>query len=336
MESNEGVQNELIKKISVIIITKNEEHGIQRCFDSVINELMEFKDWEIILVDSNSTDNTLQIAKNYPCKIYRIKGNNLSASLGRYVGTKYAKGEYILYLDGDMELCPGWLNDALKKLESDVNAAGIIGIRSDIVYDKDLNILKRIPNYYNIASDSIANHFGGAFLARKKIIEQVGGYDPRLPSNEEPELHSRILNAGYYILQNTKPMIVHHDIKARVTFFGKLKTLYSKRSLGLGLAFKYSFYNRNLKSYFLRMNDFLIPIFLDIISCLFIIFLIIIPFGGKENYFWLVFFFQTISLLYSIYNRSGKRYLQSKVLFVNFIIGLLYKVDLKYEVEKIL
>src|SRR5690625_4434099 len=121
--------------LSIVIITRNESLGIKRCLDSVIAELSGLRNSEIILVDSSSTDNTVDIAKNFPCEIYNVSGNSLSASLGRYIGTLKSNGKLILYLDGDMELCSGWLEYAIKIVEYDDKAAGIIGIRSDIIYN---------------------------------------------------------------------------------------------------------------------------------------------------------------------------------------------------------
>jgi len=88
------------KKLSIIIITKNEQDKIGVCLDEVLK--INFINKEIILVDSNSTDKTRDIANKYPIKIINlIKSNIYSPSAGRKVGLSYAKGDFILFLDGD-------------------------------------------------------------------------------------------------------------------------------------------------------------------------------------------------------------------------------------------
>ncbi|KKE79856.1 glycosyltransferase [Bacilli bacterium] len=318
--------------ISIVIIAKNEELGIKRCLDSVIKELSNFNGWEIIIVDSSSIDNTLEIAKNYPCKIYRIKANSYSASLGRYVGTLMSTGDYILYLDADMELYPGWLNPAIRSIEDDDLAAGIIGIRNDIIYNENLEIVDKQPNVYKIKQFGIAHHFGGALLVKRNVINRIGGYDIKLFSNEEPELHSRIIKEGLHVLQIPIPMIIHHDKKREVKFYKKVKDIFNKRFLGLPLGFKYSFSKKNVFQYFFRMKEFLIPIFTDLIS---LTFLIVYFFLESNAFISLIVLLECFSLIFTFIIKKPKRFLQSKLLSFSFIRGLFYKVELNYEIEKI-
>ena len=95
-------------KFSVIIPVYNVEKYIRRCITSVINQT--FKDYEIIVINDGSTDNSIEIAKEFPVKI--INSPHVSVSEARNLGVKKAKGEYILFLDSD----DYWDNDLLKKL----------------------------------------------------------------------------------------------------------------------------------------------------------------------------------------------------------------------------
>lgn len=81
-------------KLSVIIITKNEEEMIKDCLESV-RQLAD----EIIIVDSGSKDKTLEIAKKYTDRIFTYK--NGSFSDWRNFGLKKAKGDWVLYIDAD-------------------------------------------------------------------------------------------------------------------------------------------------------------------------------------------------------------------------------------------
>lgn len=80
-------------KLSVVVITKNEEMRIKACLESV-----KWAD-EIIVVDNGSTDKTMEIAKNYTQNILNLKSEDFS--LLRNKGSEKAKGEWVLYIDSD-------------------------------------------------------------------------------------------------------------------------------------------------------------------------------------------------------------------------------------------
>ena len=102
------------KKVSVVIPIYNVEKYLGECLESVINQTLQ--EIEIICVNDQSTDNSLRIAKEYEEKDSRIKvisnKQNGGLSYARNVGTNYAEGEYIYYLDSDDVLEP----EALKEL----------------------------------------------------------------------------------------------------------------------------------------------------------------------------------------------------------------------------
>lgn len=84
--------------ISACIISKNEEKNIKRCLDSIVNVVDE-----IILVDTGSTDKTIEIANIYNCKVIQIPWNN-SFSEARNISLDNAKCEWILVIDCDEEV----------------------------------------------------------------------------------------------------------------------------------------------------------------------------------------------------------------------------------------
>ena len=85
-------------KLSVTIITKNEEKNIERCLKSV-----KWAD-EIIVVDSGSVDNTIKICEQYNCKI--IKSEWLGFGLTKRKAVSYAKNDWILSIDADEQITP--------------------------------------------------------------------------------------------------------------------------------------------------------------------------------------------------------------------------------------
>ena len=84
---------------SIIIPTFNSQKTIKRCIDSV--QFQTFKDFEIIVVDNYSTDDTIQIIRTYDnIKIYQEKNNGIIAH-SRNVGIKVSSGKWICFLDSD-------------------------------------------------------------------------------------------------------------------------------------------------------------------------------------------------------------------------------------------
>lgn len=89
-------------KISVIVPVYNVEKYLKRCINSILNQT--FKNFELILVNDGSTDNSLNICKNYKEKdgrIQLISQTNKGLSAARNTGLKYAKGKYVCFVDSD-------------------------------------------------------------------------------------------------------------------------------------------------------------------------------------------------------------------------------------------
>lgn len=88
-------------KVSVVIPVHNSEKHLKECIDSVINQT--YKNLEIIIVDDNSTDSSLEIIKSYKDKRIKIieSKEKLGAALARNKGVENATGNYICFLDSD-------------------------------------------------------------------------------------------------------------------------------------------------------------------------------------------------------------------------------------------
>ena len=88
--------------ISVIVIGKNEGERLVACLKSIRTALSALAH-EVVYVDSCSTDQSLQTAKALGARCFLLAERKTTAGLGRFVGAKEARGEYLLFLDGDMQ-----------------------------------------------------------------------------------------------------------------------------------------------------------------------------------------------------------------------------------------
>ena len=108
-------------KVSVIIPTYNSENYLEDCLKSVINQT--FKDYEIIIVDNHSEDNTLKIIEKFMEKYPRINliklDSNLKQGIARNIGVQNAVGEYIMFVDSDDKVSPEFVGKMYNKIKSD-------------------------------------------------------------------------------------------------------------------------------------------------------------------------------------------------------------------------
>lgn len=193
--------------LTVAIICKNEEKNIQRCLDSVFQEIRDISSVEVILSDSFSTDDTISIAKNYPIKILRLRRDWYhSPAAGRYTAFMHAKGKYFLCVDADMELVPGFLSMAIGFLENDQQAGAVTGILKHAVLSssdrESLNINRGElfpiePDRWSSEKPCLLKSIPGSGLFRSCAISEAGGFQPFLRAEEEYELCQRIRRCGY-------------------------------------------------------------------------------------------------------------------------------------------
>lgn len=181
-------------KISVVVISRNEEKNVARCIESTLDAIKGY-DHEIILVDSASTDNTVEIAKNYPITILQLKPHwFLSAAAGRYIGYLNAKGKYIQFLDCDTNTYKEWFDHAIPYMEEHPEVAGVTGIITQEEYD---NIIARrsVLAVKNVEFGEI-EAYEGNILLRNDVLKEIGSFNPYLKAIEEGELCYRILAHG--------------------------------------------------------------------------------------------------------------------------------------------
>ena len=118
-------------KFSIVIPVYNVEKYIGKCLESIKKQT--FKDYEIIVVDDGSDDNSMKIVKKYDTKI--INSSHVGVSEARNIGAKHAKGEYLIFLDSD----DYWDKDLLKELTKSMdNNPDLIRFQARTVNDEGI------------------------------------------------------------------------------------------------------------------------------------------------------------------------------------------------------
>lgn len=108
-------------KYSVIIPNYNKEKYVKECLDSIFNQTLSKDMYEVIVIDDGSTDNSLDIIKNYDVKLLRT--NRKRAGGARNVGIDAAQGEYIIFVDSDDYL---YSNEVFEKLDKIIDGKEIV------------------------------------------------------------------------------------------------------------------------------------------------------------------------------------------------------------------
>jgi len=87
--------------VSIVVPTRNSAETLPLCLASIRRQT--YRNIEVIVVDSYSTDNTVEIAKRFGAKVIQVAGERARA---KNVGLRLAKGKYVLFIDSDMVLTP--------------------------------------------------------------------------------------------------------------------------------------------------------------------------------------------------------------------------------------
>ncbi len=162
---------------------------MQWCIENlknVITKSEHIEEYEIIYVDSNSSDDSLSIAKKNGVEVIDIVEGYTTASLGRYLGKKYAQYDNLLFVDSDMYLDIEWFN-ASKEYYKKYGA--IIGERYEKLY-KDNKVIKEIPKFYGIEKVDVSSNIGGFLMIKREMIENIN-YTPMIKNEEEKDFYAK-------------------------------------------------------------------------------------------------------------------------------------------------
>lgn len=213
-------------ELSVVVIGRNEVANIRRCIDAIF-DATEGLQAETLYVDSRSTDGTVEVASKYNITILVLReGWVLSAGAGRYIGTIHSKGDYILFCDGDIQICREWLAEAFAYIRKHPDIGGVGGRTVINHYYKNngqVEISMRKPKSMKNAGVIRSKRLpGGVCLYRREALERAGHFNPYLYAEEEWELTQRVRAVGFGLVR--LPICPGHHFTVRgATFKGQFR-----------------------------------------------------------------------------------------------------------------
>ncbi len=208
-------------KISVIIPTYNRGNLIQNTINSVLNQT--FTDWELLVIDDGSTDNTKEIVQEFIKKDSRVKyfyeENSGCPSGPRNLGVENAKGEYVAFLDSDDEWFPTKLEKQLDIFTNSKNPKlGVVACYLYIKDNKTGKIVSKRDTYYmgnilnKLLMDTSLMFTSSCIMTKLSILKEVGPFDSRFKVSEDVDMWLRISELGYefdYVPEYLLNYLVH-------------------------------------------------------------------------------------------------------------------------------
>lgn len=225
--------------ISVIIVSWNGEHLLKSHFDSICSQ--KKVNYEIIIIDNNSEDNTKKLieefSKKYPnLKIkYIFSPTNTGTALGSNLGIEHAEGEFIFWISNDMEFDKLCLHNLYNKIAND-EKCGICTPRMNKLIDgHKTNIVDSIGGELDFLAnpmsigineeyketdfieDKIFFSYGGALFIRTDLAKYIKGFDERyFTLGDDIDLSWRVQLQGYNVL-SVKEAFLYHRVSATLS-----------------------------------------------------------------------------------------------------------------------
>ena len=156
--------------VSIIIPVYNCEKFIRQCIESCLDQDIDQNEYEIIIVNDGSTDNSLSIIKELcvQCRIIQfISQEHVGVSAARNAGLKAAKGDFIWFIDGDDFIRKNSLREIKETIENTDCDRIILG-----VYQGDSQVLRKI-GANNVYPNMPSNHLWSSVF-RRKTIQDIG------------------------------------------------------------------------------------------------------------------------------------------------------------------
>lgn len=185
---------------SIIIPTLNEQEYLPKLLDSVMTQ--SFRNYEVIVVDGSSADNTVKLARSYESKFNNLTVVTDRASLPfqRNLGAGKARGKWLLFIDADSILMPYALERMAVFIGAYHPSVFTTWCLPDTTIAKE-SILALIANLL-IESSLILRRplTPGPFTAlRREVFDKIGGYDEAHAYNEDVDLGLRLFKSGHSV-----------------------------------------------------------------------------------------------------------------------------------------
>jgi len=220
-------------KVSIIIVNYNGKTLLEKCLESLFK--INYDNFEVILVDNNSTDGTMEfVTKNYPSIIIIKLDSNKGFAEPNNIGAKITKGEYLLFLNNDTIVAPDFISEMIKVVENDkkIGICQSLLLKPDGSIDSSGDFIDNLGVVHNSKTKAdeireISSARGASMLIRKTIFDELEGFDEKFfVSFEDVDLGWRTWILGYSVILIPTSIVYHfggttiEKIKSEIAFHG--------------------------------------------------------------------------------------------------------------------
>jgi len=203
--------------VSIIIVNYNGKNYLEKCLESLFQ--VKYSNFEIIIVDNNSTDGSIEFAeKNYPQITIKKLEKNYGFAYPNNLGSKMAKGDFLLFLNNDTKVDPHFLNPLIKSMMSDSKIAicQSLLLRPDGKVDSSGDFLDDYGRAYSSKiipkkQQPILSARGASMLVRKDIFYELDMFDEKFfVSFEDVDLGWRAWINGFEVIVVPDSIVYHY------------------------------------------------------------------------------------------------------------------------------
>ncbi len=198
-------------QISVVVPTYDAARTLGETLTSIFAS--EYDNFEVIVVDDGSRDDSASIAGQFPCMVVRLQ-QNIGAARAKNAGAEKATGDIVFFTDSDCLIRP----DALRLIAANLADKAVTGVVG--LLDARLRYSNFASQYKNLwmhftylrLPRQVGTFYTSAASARRSAFVEMGGFDPRYSGasiTEDMDLGQRFLNAGH-VLVSEKRLLVEH------------------------------------------------------------------------------------------------------------------------------
>jgi len=181
-------------RISVVVTCFNKARTLGPCVSSIYDQALD--GLEVVVVDDGSTDNSLETISKFSglenFRLLKLPHNGISVAKNE--GIKISRGEIVLFLDGDCVLEEGSLEGVLEAFGAGGEGLGCVGgeVRA-------LNGSKAVARTIELLQNEFTRKwpFGANVAFRRRVLDELGGFDPSMEYGEDADLFLRMKEAGY-------------------------------------------------------------------------------------------------------------------------------------------
>ncbi len=295
-------------KVSIVIPCRNEEHYIQACVDSMLNQ--DYPNLEVLICDGMSDDGTRDVLSQYQNdQRVRVLDNEARVTpIALNLGIENSNGAVVIIFGAHATMNPDYVSKCIETFAIDKKIACVGGILNQVNENKDAAVISMaMSSVFGVGNAHFRTGTKSGYVDtvafgayKREVFEAVGLFDEELVRNQDDEFNFRVLKGGFKIYLNP-------DIKADYYVRGDFQKLWRQY-------YQYGYWKVyvNRKHGAITTMRQLVPAFM--VSCFAFTFLLAVIFPVFWNLFLFGFF---------LYLGASIYFAQRKVRFTNAIWGLI-------------